>query len=131
MEVSSKHGQDEIAIIVRGTVRAGFDLSQMETEMLNDSSIIVTLPPVKILDVVSNPSDFETFEEKGEWSHKETTEFKNTARERILKHAIEDNILQFAENAGKEQLSNLFMLLGIKNVSVTVLQSPQETEPIN
>ena len=126
-----KHGKDEIAIIVRGTVRAGFDLSQMETEMLNDSSIIVTLPPVKILDVVSNPSDFETFEEKGEWSHKETTEFKNTARERILKHAIEDNILQFAENAGKEQLSNLFMLLGIKNVSVTVLQSPQETEPIN
>lgn len=123
-----KHGKDEIAIIVRGTVRVGFDLSQMETEMANDSSIVVTLPPVKILEVISNPTDFETFEESGEWSHKETSEFKNTARERILQHAIEDNILSFAEEAGKEQVTNLFMLLGFKNVSVNVTHTAPDPE---
>ena len=128
---NKKHGKDEIAIIVRGTVRAGFDLAQMETEMLNDSSIVVTLPPAKVLDVISNPSDFETFEESGEWNHEQTTQFKNTARERILQHAMDDDLLGYAEEAGREQMVNLFSLLGFKTVTVNVAQPLQPTEELS
>lgn len=111
-------GTDEIAIIVKGTVRVGFDLSEMETNILSDTSIVITLPKAKVLDVITNPSDCETFVESGRWTHKQVTKYKNLARQRIEKHALADNILKDAERNGKERIQLLFMGLGFKHVEI-------------
>lgn len=113
-------GTDEIALIVKGTVRVGFDLRKMDTKVISDTAIAITLPEAKILDVITNPSDCETFVETGKWSHKQVTKYKDVARERIRNHAVANGILKDAEKNGIDRLKLLFMGLGFKQVDIAV-----------
>lgn len=111
-------GSDDIAIIVKGTVRAGFDLSKMETEVVGDTAIIITLPKAQVLDVITNPSDCETFQESGKWSHEKVTRYKGIARRMILRHALADGLLKDAQQNGEERIKLLFYAMGFKTVEV-------------
>lgn len=113
-------GSDDIAIIVKGTVRVGFDLADMQTEVVNDTTINIILPKPKVLDVITNPSDCETFEETGHWSHKQVVRYKNIARSRILRHAQADGIMHDAEENGIERLQLLFTAMGFKVCNITI-----------
>jgi hypothetical protein len=112
--------EDELVIIAKGKVRAGFDLSTMqEKDIVADSvSVSLKLPKVQILDVITNPSDFETFEESGEWSYEEVTQYKNEVRTIIEKNALGNGILELAEKAGKERLTSFMLALGFKQVTI-------------
>lgn len=107
-----------IVLIVRGKIRMGFDLTKMETEVVNDSTINLTLPEVQILDIITNPSDVRTFSEKGKWSHERVTITKNAARAKLLELVMEDNMLATAEENGKRQLSAIFSAFGFKQVNI-------------
>lgn len=107
-----------IVMIVRGKIRAGFDLTKMETEVVDDSTINVNLPKAQILDIITNPSDIRTFSEKGSWSHDRTTIAKNAARAKLLELVMEDNLLGTAEANGKMQLTSIFMAFGFKHVNI-------------
>lgn len=113
-------GQDEIAIVVKGTVRAGFNLEEMNTVVKNDTSIVVVLPKAQVLDVITNPSDCETFVETGRWTPRQVTKYKEIARQRIRNHAETDGLLKDAEEHGKERLRLLFFSMGFKDVTVVV-----------
>jgi len=109
---------DELVIIVKGKVRAGFDMSTL-TEgdvIIENQTIRIKLPPVKILDVITNPSNFETFVESGKWSFKEVNKYKKEARERLEKNAIDGGILDLAKKSGVEKLTALFKNLGFAEV---------------
>ena len=107
-----------IVLIVRGKVRMGYDLSKMETELVNDSTINLTLPQAQVLDIITNPSDIRTFNEKGNWSHERVTITKNAARAKLLELVIEDNMLATAEDNGKRQLEAIFSSFGFKHVNI-------------
>lgn len=107
-----------IVLIVRGKVRMGFDLTKMETQVVNDSTINLTLPTAQILDIITNPSDIRTFSEKGKWSHERVTITKNAARAKLLELVMEDNMLATAEENGKRQLSAIFSSFGFKHVNI-------------
>lgn len=117
---------EDLAIIVRGTVRVGFDLSKMSTELTSDTSIVINLPSPIVLDVITNPSDFETFQEDGHWDHKQVTTYKNLARSRILSHAKADGIMEDAEEYAVEKITELFRRIGMKQVTVNVAK-PEPT----
>lgn len=120
---------EDLAIIVKGTVRVGFDLSHMNTRLTSDTSIVIDLPAPIVLDVITNPSDFETFQEDGHWDHKQVTTYKNMARAMILHHAKADGIMQDAEENGVAKLTLLFKRMGMKQVTVNVVQpEPTSTE---
>lgn len=120
---------EDLAIIVKGTVRVGFDLSQMNTRLTSDTSIVIDLPAPIVLDVITNPSNFETFEEEGHWDHKQVTTYKNMARAMILHHAKADSIMQDAVENGVAKLTLLFKRMGMKQVTVNVAQpEPTPTE---
>jgi hypothetical protein len=110
--------EDELVIIAKGKVRLGFDLSKMqEKDIVVDSvSISLRLPEVRILDVITNPSGFETYEESGNWSHDEVTQYKNEVRTAIEKNALESGMMEFAEKAGRERLTLFMQALGFKTV---------------
>jgi hypothetical protein len=112
--------EDELVILAKGKVRIGFDLSKIqEKDIVVDSvSISLTLPPIRILDVITNPSGFETYEESGDWSHEEVTQYKNEVRSVIEENAMESGILEFAEKAGKERLTVFMQALGFKRVTI-------------
>jgi hypothetical protein len=113
--------EDELVLITRGKIRAGFDLSKLQTnDIIADSvSITLKLPKAQILDIITNPSDFETFEENGDWTYEEVTKCKNEVRAIIEKNALEGGIIELAEKTGKEKLTSFMKGLGFKTVKFT------------
>jgi hypothetical protein len=113
----------EYVYLIKGIVRAGYDFSKIkegEIKASNDT-LWITLPPVEFLDVISNPSDVEVFyEEKTDiWSYDELQNKKAEARKKIEQNAIERGVIQRAEDAGKEKVTNLFKAFGFNVVEIT------------
>lgn len=118
-----KHGfSRKIAVVIaRGTVRAGFDLSKMSAISTSYDSIALFIPPAQILDIIVNPSGFETVTEKGKWTHEEQKATQRKAREKVMAQSLEDGILNVAEENGRNQLTSMFRALGFKSVSITIV----------
>ena len=114
--------QNEIVIILKGKVRAGFDLSKMtEADLCAKSdTLLVQLPAPELFDVIINPSDYEIFIEEGKWSHDEIQAFQVQSKEQLRTHALQENIIGKAKIEGKERLTNLFKTFGYKVVEVSI-----------
>ena len=117
-----------IVLIVKGKVRAGFDLTKMQTEVVGDTTINVTIPPPTVLDIITNPSDIRTFSEKGSWSHERTTITKNAARAKLLELVMEENLLLTAEDNGLRQLEAIFSAFGFKHVNISLGNSADDDD---
>lgn len=114
--------EDLLVIIASGNVRAGFDLSKIDTSdiVVKDSCLEVTLPKAEILDVVVNPSDFDIFIEDGKWNHQQVTKVEDRAISKIKKDAINDGLLEKASNLGVAKLTELFKTFGYDQVIIKV-----------
>jgi hypothetical protein len=113
---------DELVIIARGRVIAGTDLDKLTADDLfveKDSASIV-LPQATLLDVIINPSDFETFSEKGIWESEEVNFVKESARSVMQTRAIRQGILQKANLQAVIIMRNFLLAAGFKKISVTV-----------
>ena len=115
-------------LIVRGKIRAGYDLTKMETEVVDDTTINLVLPQAQILDIITNPSDIRTFSEKGTWTHERATITKNSARAKLLELVMEDNLLQTTEENGIKQLTAIFSAFGFKKVNIRFLKKSEEDD---
>ena len=114
--------QNEIVIILKGKVRAGFDLSKMTEANLcaKSDTLLVQLPAPELFDVIINPSDYEIFIEEGKWSHDEIQAFQVQSKEQLRSHALQEDIVGKAKTEGKERLTNLFKTFGYKVVEVSI-----------
>lgn len=114
--------QNEIVIILKGKVRAGFDLSKMTEADLcaKTDTLLVQLPAPELFDVIINPSDYEIFIEEGKWSHDEIQAFQVQSKEQLRTHALQEDIIGKAKTEGKERLTNLFKTFGYKVVEVSI-----------
>ena len=110
---------NEIVITVKGTVRAGFDLSKIADDgiKVHGDTIDIKLPAPQILDIISNPSDYTIFEESGKWSHEEIVALQSQGKERTLNNALQHNLLLKANEAGKERVADLFRSFGFSVVT--------------
>ena len=115
----------EIVITVKGTVRAGFDLSKLTDDgiKVNGDTIDIKLPAPQILDIISNPSDYTIFEENGKWSHEEIVALQSQGKEKTLNNALQNDLLLKANEVGKERVAELFRTFGFRvvNVSTTTI----------
>ena len=118
---------NEIVITVKGTVRAGFDLSKIADDgiKVHGDTIDIKLPAPQILDIISNPSDYTIFEESGKWSHEEIVALQSQGKERTLNNALQHNLLLKANEAGKERVADLFRSFGFSVVNVTTIPIAQ------
>lgn len=116
------NSDNEILLIGKGHVRAGFNLAKVQESDLNvhGDTLDITLPPTEVFDIIMNPSDFTTEYEKGTWSHELTKPIKERAKEALEQNAIEGGILTKAEENGKKQLEAIFTAFGFKQVNITV-----------
>lgn len=114
--------QNEIVIILKGKVRAGFDLSKMTESSLcaKSDTLLVHLPAPELFDVIINPSDYEIFIEEGKWSHDEIQAFQVQSKEQLRTHALQEDIIGKAKTEGKERLTNLFKTFGYNVVEVSI-----------
>jgi hypothetical protein len=123
--------KSEIVMIVSGVTRAGYDLGKLTENDLKISgdTISVSLPAVEIFDVIVNPSDTRMFVEEGKWSHEEVTAMQVNCRNQMHQNALDRDILDKANEVGKEKVENLFKALGFKVVTVTAAPVPV-VEPV-
>lgn len=109
-----------VVLIMKGRVIAGIDLQQMQASAIHihKDSISLQLPKAKILDVITNPSDVETFSEKGTWAPEEITLVKQKGKVIIVQHALQQDVLQKSETKATELITNLLQSSGYKKVTI-------------
>lgn len=122
LQTGKKHriivDDDECDLIVKGKVRAGYDLESLSdsTITIKGDTLQIKLPEVQIFEATVNPSNVDVFVEKGKWSHEEYTYMIQLAQKKLIKDAKKAGILTKAEKAGKTLLTNLFKSFGFKEV---------------
>lgn len=117
---------EKIVLTAKCTVRAGFDLSKLTDEDLKimGDSVSIKLPVPEVFDVITNPSDYKIFEENGDWTHEEIVALQVGGKDTMLNNALDHNILEKANNIGKERIKSLFMALGFRAVHVELSDIP-------
>jgi Protein of unknown function (DUF4230) len=112
----------QLVLIGKGKILVGTNLS-----LLTDSSISIRndtlsmyLPGAQILDAILNPSDFETFVEKGDWSNEEVTLVKSKARRKMIEHALQQNIIPKADAKAKATIETFLENLGYKHILISI-----------
>ena len=110
----------QLVLIGKGKILAGIDLTLLsDTDVISrNDSLRLTLPKAKILDAILNPSDFETFVEKGNWTDPEVILVKAQARRKMIARAIQQNILLKADTKAKAIMENFLRNLGYAHVEI-------------
>jgi len=114
-----------LIFIAKGEVISGFDLSELSEKSIirRGKSIVDKLPPARILDVVINPSGFETFIEQGEITFEESKKFHEDARRIFDRNARDKGILKNSAEQGRQMLEKFFRLLGFDSVDIIIPES--------
>ena len=110
--------QKQLVLIGRGKVLAGTNLQKLNDQSIkvsNDTAWI-NLPEAEILEAIINPSDFETFEERGQWSDNEVIAVKVKARNKIISRAMDRGILEKANKKANAVIENFLHAAGFKVV---------------
>lgn len=112
---------ERLVIIGRGKVIAGIDLKRLRQTDVNNvgDSIHLNLPGAQILNTIVNPSGFETFDEKGDWTEVEVTALKVEIKNEITRRALQQNILQQARERSKNIIETFLKSTGFKKVDIT------------
>jgi Protein of unknown function (DUF4230) len=115
---------DELVLIAHGRVLAGTDLNKIAVTdvYVKKDSASVLLPPAVVLDVIINPSDFETFSESGIWESEEVTILKESARTILQKRALQQGLLQKANLQAVLTIKNFLSAAGFKKINVAINQ---------
>lgn len=111
---------DKLVIIGRGKVIAGTDLKKIQENDIVQAgdSINITLPSSTILETILNPSDFETFIEKGKWKEAAVIALKVKIRNELNKRAVKENILQQSDDRSKLIIESFLKSTGFKKVEI-------------
>ena len=115
-------GEDEIVIVAKGKVRAGFKLDQLDSAgvQVSGDTLWVDLPRAEIFDVIVNPSNFDIYIEDGKWDHHYVTKLKSKAIKQIKTDAIKEGIVSTATESGVKKLSEMFKMFGFSVVTITI-----------
>ncbi len=106
----------QIVLVARGKVLAGTDLNLLADSSMKISgdTVWLQLPRTKILDAIINPSGYEIFVENGNWSPQAVTAVKLKAREKMIDHAFEQNIIEKASMKTKAVMEDFLHAAGFK-----------------
>jgi len=111
---------DRMVLIVKGKVQAGVDLKKLDSSGIytKDDSVRVRLPKATILNVITNPSDFETFIEEGDWSDPAVQALKTSARQKLVAKAVALQILPKADERAKQVITQLLQTMGFTKIKL-------------
>jgi hypothetical protein len=111
----------QLVLIVRGKVIAGVDLKSFDRNNIrvHGDSLFIQLPHAAVFEVITNPSDVETFIEKGDWDAAAATTLKIRARNQLVLQAIAQGALRQADAKARQLVYTFFMNAGYKYVVVS------------
>ncbi|MEO9211153.1 MAG: DUF4230 domain-containing protein [Ginsengibacter sp.] len=111
---------DKLVIIGRGKVIAGTDLKKLKEQDIiqTEDSINVSLPASTILETILNPSDFETFIEKGNWNDAAVVALKVKIRNELNNRAEKENILDQSNDRTRMIIESFLKNAGFRKVEI-------------
>ena len=114
---------NELILIQTVHARIGIDLSKLDADSLKiseaDKSIRISLPELKCLDFITNPSNTEVFNEKGNWSLDDLKIAMEPARQEMWdKMNSNTRLFDTARQGVEEVLTQLFQAAGYKTVKL-------------
>jgi len=113
---------DRLILVAHGQVIAGVDLGKMGEDdviVAEDGTAVVTLPPAEILVVTLDNQDSYIYDRDTGligMNPALETEARWAAEEEILNVALEDGILEMAQQNAEAYVRNLIMALGFREV---------------
>jgi len=112
----------KMVLIAKGRVIAGLDLSVLNEKnvIVKNDSVWLTLPSAKILDIITNPSDFEIFTEEGTWSSNEVNAVKQKAVSIMRAEAQKRGLIEQANERAKLLMGNFLKATGFVWVEVKI-----------
>ena len=113
-----RHKKNEVVLIGKGIVRAGFDMAKLTEDALtaHGDTLEIRLPDVEVFDVILNPSDFSIEYEDGTWDNETLKPIKAKAKKQLEANAIASGILKKADESGRKHLKSLFATFGYNEV---------------
>ena len=113
---------DKLVIIGRGKVIAGTDFKKIQEQDIvqTGDSIHITLPSSIILETILNPSDFETFIEKGSWKEAAVVSLRKKIKNELNSRAIKENILQKSDERTQIIIESFLKNAGFKKVEIDI-----------
>jgi len=110
----------ELVLIAKGKVIAGTNLQELTERDFTvvEDSVSVTVPSATILDIITNPSDIETFSETGNWTPNEITIVKLQAKKKLVYRALQQNILHKANQQALLVIDKFLRAAGFVKVTV-------------
>ena len=116
-----RYADKKLVLIGKGRVLAGINLARLSDKdlFIKGDSIAVILPKAEILQVILNPTDFDTFEETGTWTDEEVRLVKIRLRDKLVATVIQQNILQKAATKATLVMENFIGSLGFRKVTIT------------
>ena len=115
-------GEKKLVLICKGKIYAGTKLSGITNAdvSIHGDTLKIGLPKAEILDAIINPTDTETFIEKGVWSSKEISAVKIKAKRKMIERAINKQILEKANSKTIKVMENYLKSLGYSVVIVSI-----------
>jgi hypothetical protein len=112
----------KLVMVAKGNIIAGIDVSAIGDEniTIKGDSVWVSLPAPKILDIITNPSDFEIFAEDGDWSNEAIQAVKQKARTKMEKEAHRQGLLTQAEGKAISLMQTFLLTSGYKYAKVEI-----------
>lgn len=111
----------QLVVIANGQIVAGVDLQELDEKKIyiDGDSVSVTLPAVKILDAIVNPSQYEIFIEENGWEPAEVNTLKVRARDLMIERSLRQGLLKKAGIKAKMIMENFLRSTGFKRISVS------------
>ena len=114
---------DELVRIYYGTLRLGVNMHQVEPGWITTKgdSISMTLPKIGLLDKdFIDEARTKSFYESGSWKPADRDALFQKAYRRMLAHGMTKENLQAAEMNASQQLRQMRLSMGYKNVKITI-----------
>jgi len=124
---------DRLILVAHGQVIAGVDLGKMtdgDVRVVDEDTVVVTLPPAEVLvATLNNQKTYIYDRDTGVVGMNVAmeTDARRAAEQEILKAALEDGILNMAQENAEEYVRNLILSLGFREVIFTQPLAPTRT----
>ena len=112
---------DELVRIYYGTLRLGIDMSEVKGQWIKKEkdSIIVTLPPIKLLDEkFIDEAQTKAFYESGKWTDEDRQVMYERARQRMRARCLNRQNIESAEQNASRQFYQLMRSMGFSQVAI-------------
>ncbi len=109
---------DELARIYYGTLRLGFDMSDVAISTQGDS-ILLSLPRITLLDRdFIDEARTKAFHESGTWTARDREALYQKARRQMLRHALTPANIKAAQNNADVQMRRMMTAMGYNNITI-------------